>query len=112
MIPPFHTPVFVLTNHARPPIVMDGGTTFHFVAHGIYAALERAKEAANGADVRLGGGVATIRQYLLARLVDEMHVPIAPVILGSGESLLRASTCRNLSSATRLYRRKTRRTLL
>lgn len=86
--PPFHTPVFVLTNHARPPIVMDGGTTFHFVTDGIYATLERAKEAAKGADVRLGGGVATIRQYLLARLVDEMHVPIAPVLLGSGESLL------------------------
>jgi dihydrofolate reductase len=85
--PPYHTPVFVLTHHARPSVEMAGGTTFHFVTDGIHAALERAMAAAGGQDVRLGGGVATIRQYLQARLVDEMHVAIAPRLLGSGESL-------------------------
>lgn len=84
--PPYHTPVFVLTHHARESIFMDGGTTFHFVTDGIHRALERARDAANGLDVRLGGGVATIRQYLLARLIDEMHIAIAPVLLGSGEN--------------------------
>ena len=86
--PPYHTPVFVLTHHARPSIVMAGGTTFHFVTEGIDVALQRAREAAGAQDVRLGGGVATIRQYLNAGLVDEMHLAISPVILGSGESLL------------------------
>jgi dihydrofolate reductase len=86
--PPYHTPVFVLTNHPRKSITMQGGTTFHFVTDGIHAALQRATEAANGQDVRLGGGVGTIRQYLQAGLVDEMHVAIAPVLLGSGEHLL------------------------
>jgi len=86
--PPYHTPVFVLTRHARPSIVMAGGTTFHFVTEGIDVALQRAREAAGAQDVRLGGGVATIRQYLNAGLVDEMHLAISPVILGSGESLL------------------------
>ena len=86
--PPYHTPVFVLTNHPRPSIVMDGGTTFHFVADGTEAALRRAREAANGQDVRLGGGVSTIRQYLTAGLVDEMHLAVAPVLLGSGQHLL------------------------
>ena len=85
--PPYHTPVFVLTHHLRSPITMAGGTTFHFVTDGIHAALKRATEAAAGLDVRLGGGVATIRQYLRAGLVDEMHLAIAPVLLGSGESL-------------------------
>jgi dihydrofolate reductase len=85
--PPYHTPVFVLTHHAREPIVMDGGTTFHFVTDGINSALDRAAAAAKGLDVRLGGGVATIRQYLRAGLIDEMHVAIAPVLLGAGESL-------------------------
>jgi dihydrofolate reductase len=85
--PPYHTPVFVLTHHARESIVMDGGTTFHFVTDGIHKALERAVEAAAGQDVRVGGGVATIRQYLRAGLVDEMHVAIAPVLLGTGENL-------------------------
>jgi dihydrofolate reductase len=85
--PPYHTPVFVLTHHARKPIEMDGGTTFHFVTGGIREALDRAKQAANGQDVRLGGGVATIRQYLEARMIDEMHVAISPVLLGSGEHL-------------------------
>jgi dihydrofolate reductase len=86
--PPYHTPVFVLTNHQRASITMGGGTTFHFVIDGIHAALERAAEAANGQDIRLGGGVATIRQYLRAGLVDEMHLAISPTLLGSGEHLL------------------------
>jgi dihydrofolate reductase len=85
--PPYHCPVFVLTSHPRTSIAMDGGTTFHFVTDGIHAALERATEAANGRDIRLGGGVATIRQYLGAGLIDEMHLAIAPVLLGSGEHL-------------------------
>ena len=85
--PPYHVPVFVLTHHARAPVTMKGSTTFHFVTDGIEAALRRAREAAAGRDVRLGGGAATIRQYLRARLVDEMHVAIAPTLLGSGESL-------------------------
>jgi dihydrofolate reductase len=86
--PPYHVPVFVLTHHARPPLVMKGGTTFYFVTDGIEAALARAREAAGGKDVRLGGGVSTIRQYLQAGLVDEMHLAISPVLLGSGEALL------------------------
>jgi len=85
--PPYHVPVFVLTHHAREPITMAGGTTFHFVVDGIHAALERATAAAKGQDIRLGGGVATIRQYLGEGLVDELHVAIAPVLLGSGEPL-------------------------
>jgi dihydrofolate reductase len=85
--PPYHTSVFVLTHHARAPIAMKGGTTFHFVTEGIHAALDRAREAARGSDVRLGGGVATIQQYLRARLVDELHLAIAPVVLGAGERL-------------------------
>jgi len=85
--PPYHTPVFVLTHHPRPSIPMDGGTTFHFVTNGIRAALQRALEAADGKDVRLGGGVATLRQYLEAGLVDELHVAIAPTLLGGGEHL-------------------------
>jgi dihydrofolate reductase len=85
--PPYHTPVFVLTNHPRAPITMQGGTTFHFVTDGIHAALELAASAAKGQDIRLGGGVATIQQYLRAGLVDEMHIAIAPALLGSGEHL-------------------------
>jgi dihydrofolate reductase len=85
--PPYRTPVFVLTHHARAALPMNGGTTFHFVTGGIQEALERAKDAAGARDVRLGGGVATIRQYLEARLVDEMHLALAPVLLGAGESL-------------------------
>jgi dihydrofolate reductase len=85
--PPYHTPVFVLTHHAREPLEMAGGTIFHFVTEGIHAALERAVDAAAGLDVRLGGGVATIREYLSAGLVDEMHLAIAPVVLGAGENL-------------------------
>ena len=86
--PPYHTPVFVLTNPPGPSIFMDGGTVFYFVADGIHAALTRATEAAKGQDIRLGGGVATIRQYLCAALIDEMHLAISPVLLGSGEHLL------------------------
>lgn len=86
--PPYHVPVFVLTHHARPPLTMAGGTTFHFVTDGIHAALERAKRAAEGKDVRLGGGAATIRQYLTAGLIDEIHLAISPVLLGKGEPLL------------------------
>ena len=86
--PPYHVPVFVLTHYPRQPIEMEGGTTFHFVTQGIEEALRRAKEAAGAKDVRLGGGVETIRQYLRARLVDELHLAISPVVLGSGEHLL------------------------
>jgi dihydrofolate reductase len=86
--PPYHVPVFVLTSHAHAPITMEGGTTFHFVTDGIHAALSRAKEAAQGKDVRLGGGTATIRQYLMAGLIDELHLVISPVLLGRGEHLL------------------------
>jgi dihydrofolate reductase len=85
--PPYHTPVFVLTHHPRRPLTMQGGTTFHFVTDGIESALRQAREAAGGQDVRVGGGVSTVRQYLQARLIDEVHVAIAPVVLGSGEAL-------------------------
>jgi dihydrofolate reductase len=85
--PPYHVPVFVLTHHARASLAMQGGTTFHFVTEGIHAALKRAKEAAQGKDVRLGGGVATIRQFLAAGLIDEMHLAIAPALLGRGVNL-------------------------
>jgi dihydrofolate reductase len=85
--PPYHVPVFVLTHHARAPLAMAGGTTFHFVTDGIHCALERAKEAAQGKDIRLGGGVATIREYLVAGLIDEIHLAIGPALLGKGEHL-------------------------
>jgi len=86
--PPYHTPVFVLTHHPRPTLRMAGGTEFRFVTDGIHAALEQATAAAGGRDVRLGGGVSTVRQYLRAGLVDEMHLALRPVLLGSGEHLL------------------------
>ena len=86
--PVYHCPVFVLTHHARPPLAMQGGTTFHFVTEGIEAALDQARQAAGGADVRVGGGVATIRQYLQARLIDHMEIAISPILLGKGEPLL------------------------
>ena len=86
--PPYHTPVFVLTNYPRASISMRGGTVFHFVTEGIEAALQRATDAADGRDVRLGGGVASVRQFLQAGLVDEMHIAISPILLGSGEHLL------------------------
>ena len=85
--PPYHVPVFVLTHFPRAPLEMAGGTTFHFVTDGIEAALRHAKEAAGDKDIRLGGGVSTIRQFLSAGLVDEMHLAISPVLLGSGENL-------------------------
>lgn len=85
--PPYHVPVFVLTHHERPPLEMEGGTTFHFVTGGIHEALERAREAANGMDVRIGGGPNTIQQYLRESLIDELHIAIAPVLLGGGERL-------------------------
>lgn len=86
--PPYHVPVFVLTHHPRAPVEMQGGTVFHFVTGGIHEALQRAREAAGPKDIRIGGGVATVRQYLQAGLVDEMHLALAPTPLGSGESLL------------------------
>ncbi|MFI5182626.1 MAG: dihydrofolate reductase family protein [Thermoanaerobaculia bacterium] len=94
--PPYHTPVFVLTHHARAPLRMKGGTEFRFVTDGIHAALRQAMDAADGRDVRLGGGVSTIRQYLQARLVDELHLAISPVLLGAGEHLLHGIDLRAL----------------
>jgi dihydrofolate reductase len=85
--PPYHTPVFVLTHHLRSPLAMEGGTTFHFVTDGPESALARAKEAANGKDVGIGGGVSVVRQYLTAGRIDEMHLAISPVLLGEGEHL-------------------------
>jgi dihydrofolate reductase len=85
--PPYHAPTFILTHHAREPIVMEGGTTFHFVTEGIEAALAQAKAAAGDLDVKIGGGVSTIRQYLLAGAIDELHLAQSPVVLGRGESL-------------------------
>jgi dihydrofolate reductase len=85
--PPYHTPVFVLTHFERPALEMEGGTTFHFVTDGIEAALKKAKDAAQGKDVRIGGGVATIRQYASAGMIDEMHLAVSPVLLGEGENL-------------------------
>ena len=87
--PPYHVPVFVLTHHARAPIEMKGGTTFHFVTGGIHEALAMAKAAAGAKDVRLGGGVSTVRQFLRERLIDELHLAVRPVLLGNGENLFR-----------------------
>jgi dihydrofolate reductase len=86
--PPYHVPVFVLTHHARRPLEMDGGTVFHFVTGGIHEALDRARAAAGDRDIRIGGGASTVRQYLEARLVDELHLAVTPVLLGAGEHLL------------------------
>ncbi|HJT18006.1 MAG TPA: dihydrofolate reductase family protein [Thermoanaerobaculia bacterium] len=94
--PPYHVPVFVLTHHARKPLAMQSGTTFHFVTDGIQSALEQAKAAAKGKDVRIGGGVATIRQFLRAKLIDELHLAISPVLLGSGEHLMHGLDMRAL----------------
>jgi dihydrofolate reductase len=94
--PPYHVPVFVLTHHARRPLEMEGGTTFHFITGGIEEALRRAREAARGADVRIGGGAATIRQYLHARQVDEVHFAMSPMLLGSGEPLFEGIDMRAL----------------
>jgi dihydrofolate reductase len=97
--PPYHVPVYVLTHHARAPLSMKGGTEFRFVTEGIEAALAQAKAAAGEKDVRLGGGVSTIRQYLRARLIDELHLAISPVVLGEGEHLLGGLDLRALGYA-------------
>lgn len=94
--PPYHVPVFILTHHARPPIEMEGGTTFHFITQGIREALDRAREAAAGMDVRIGGGPGSIRQYLREGLIDELHIAIAPVLLGRGEPLFEGLDLRAL----------------
>jgi dihydrofolate reductase len=94
--PPYHVPVFVLTHHARAPIEMEGGTTFHFITGGFREALDRAREAAAGKDVRIGGGPATIRQYLREGLIDELHIAISPVLLGQGEPLFEGIDLRAL----------------
>lgn len=94
--PPYHVPVFVLTHHARPPLRMAGGTEFRFVTDGIHSALQQAREAAGGRDIRLGGGVSTIRQYLRAALIDELHLALRPVLLGRGEALLEGIDLRAL----------------
>jgi dihydrofolate reductase len=114
--PPYHTPVFVLTHHPRAPIPMKGGTEFRFVTDGIHAALEQAKAAAGDRDIRLGGGVSTIRQFLRAGLIDELHLALRPVLLGEGEHLLHDIDLRALGyecwksvageRATHLYLRK------
>jgi dihydrofolate reductase len=97
--PPYHVPVFVLTHHPRPPLRMKGGTEFRFVTEGIHAALEQAMVAANGRDVRVGGGVSTVRQYLQARLIDDLHLALRPVLLGAGEHLWRDLDLRALGYA-------------
>jgi dihydrofolate reductase len=94
--PPYHTPVFVLTHHARPALEMKGGTTFYFVTAGTESALKKAKEAANGKDVRVGGGVSTIRQYVVAGQIDEIHLAVSPVLLGEGEHLFAGSNLHQL----------------
>lgn len=94
--PPYHVPVFVLTHHARPPLAMEGGTTFHFVTGGIHDALERASETADRKDVRIGGGANTIQQYLRERLIDELHIAVSPVLLGRGEPLFEGVDLRAL----------------
>ena len=94
--PPYHFPVFILTHHARPPIAMEGNTTFHFITGGIHEALDRAREAAAGKDVRIGGGPSTIQQYLREGLIDELHIAITPVLLGSGERLFKGVDLRTL----------------
>src|SRR5580765_6115668 len=116
--PPYHTPVFVLTHHPRAPLAMAGGTEFRFVTEGIHAALEQAKAAAGGRDVRVGGGVSTIRQYLRGGLIDELHLAIRPVLLGAGEHLLNGIDLRALGyeceksvageRATHVFLRKSR----
>lgn len=94
--PPYHVPVFVLTHHERPPLIMEGGTIFHFVTGGAEEALERARKAANGKDVRIGGGADTVRQYLRAGQIDELHIAISPILLGRGEHLFEGIDLRSL----------------
>ncbi|HTF35225.1 MAG TPA: dihydrofolate reductase family protein [Myxococcota bacterium] len=97
--PPYHVPVFVLTHHARPAIEMEGGTTFYFVTQGIHEALDQARQAANGLDVRIGGGARTIQQYLRAGLIDELHIALSPVLLGQGERLFEGVDLRAMGYA-------------
>ncbi|MBN9243440.1 MAG: dihydrofolate reductase family protein [Mesorhizobium sp.] len=97
--PPYHAPTFILTHYPRDPIVMDGGTTFYFVTGGIRSALDQATAAAGDRDVKIGGGVSTVRQYLQERLVDEMHLAVSPVLLGQGESLFAGLDLRALGYA-------------
>ncbi|MBB3918410.1 dihydrofolate reductase family protein [Rhizobium fabae] len=85
--PPYHTPTYILTHYPREPIVMEGGTTFYFITGGIHEALEKAKAAAGAKDVKIGGGVSTVRQYLQAGLIDELHFAVSPVVLGQGEAM-------------------------
>lgn len=94
--PPYHAPTFILTHYEREPLVMEGGTTFHFVTGGIEEALRLAKQAAGTKDVKIGGGVATVRQYLMAGLVDSLHLAVSPVVLGRGEALLAGLDLREL----------------
>jgi dihydrofolate reductase len=101
--PPYHVPAFVLTHHARPPLEMQGGTTFHFVTGGVHEAFERARLAADGRDIRVGGGAATIREYLQARLLDEIHLAVRPIVLGAGEPLLSGLDLRALGYAADDY---------
>ena len=98
--PPYHAPTFVLTHHARAPIEMEGGTTFHFVTEGVDAALKLAREAAAGKDIKIGGGASTVRQFLQAGHVDEMHLAISPVVLGEGETLFAGIDLRALGFST------------
>jgi dihydrofolate reductase len=98
--PPYHAPTFVLTHYPRAAIEMQGGTTFHFVTDGIESALRQAREAAGGKDVKIGGGVATVRQYVAAGLVDEIHLAVAPVVLGQGEALFQGLDLRALGYRT------------
>ncbi len=97
--PPYHVPVFVLTHHARAPLEMKGGTTFYFVTDGIDSALAQARKAAGKKDVRVGGGVATVRQYLQARLIDELHLVVRPILMGAGEALFAGLNLRELGYA-------------
>jgi dihydrofolate reductase len=94
--PPYHVPTFVLTHHARAPLPMKGGTEFRFVTDGIHSALEQAKAAAGGRDVRIGGGTSTVRQYLQAGLIDDLHLAVRPVLLGAGENLFQGLDLRAL----------------
>jgi len=94
--PPYHVPTFVLTHHRREPIEMKGGTTFYFVTDGIQSALEQAKKAAGARDIRIGGGPATVRQFLKERLIDELHLAVRPILMGRGEKLFDGLDLRDL----------------
>lgn len=98
--PPYHAPTFVLTHYARPPLQMLGGTTFHFVTEGIESALAQARKAAGDADIKICGGVETVRQFVMAGLVDEIHLAVAPVVLGKGEALFTGIDLRELGYRT------------